>query len=59
MSLGANCQAPNPPCTVAIVALGQAGGFQASAIDVPKAFTGASGLHILMYTLEGFDGKNA
>ena len=25
---------------------------------MPKSFTGASGLHILMYTLEGFDGKN-
>jgi hypothetical protein len=59
MSLGTNCQAPNPPCTVAIIALGQASGFQANAIDVVKAFTGASGLHILMYTLEGFDGKNS
>jgi cytoskeletal protein CcmA (bactofilin family) len=59
MSLGANCQTPNPPCVVAIVALGQASSYQTDAIEVPKAFTGASGLHILMYTLEGFDVKNA
>jgi cytoskeletal protein CcmA (bactofilin family) len=59
MSLGTNCQSPNPPCVVAIVALGQAGGFQTDALNVPKAFTGASGLHILLYTLEGFDGKNS
>jgi cytoskeletal protein CcmA (bactofilin family) len=59
MSLGADCQAPNPPCIVAIIALGQASGYQADAIDVVKSFTAASGLHILMYTLEGFDAKNA
>lgn len=59
MSLGSTCLAPNPPCVVAIVALGQASAYQADAIEVPKAFTGASGLHILLYTLEGFDVKNS
>ncbi len=59
MSLGTNCLPPNAPCVVAIVALGQASGYESDAIEVPKAFTGGSGLHILMYTLEGFDVKNA
>jgi hypothetical protein len=59
MSVGANCLAPNPPCVIALIALGQASGFQSAALSVPKAFTGASGLHILMYTLEGFDVKNS
>lgn len=59
MSLGTNCQSPNPPCVVAIIALGQAGSYQSGALTTAKAFTGAGGLHILMYTLEGFDGKNS
>jgi hypothetical protein len=61
MSLGSSCLpgGANAPCVVALIALGQAGGYQTSAIDIPKAFTAASGLNVLMYTLEGFDGKNS
>jgi cytoskeletal protein CcmA (bactofilin family) len=60
MTIGPNCLPGGSaaPCIVAIIALGQASGYQGSAIDVVQTFTGASGLNILLYTLEGFDAKN-